>query len=175
MKNPYALLRERAGYGQREFARKFGYSRNTMIQIDNGMPKEVSERLENDLLEACARADVPVNEVLKEEFGVQHLDQAYSRFQHETRLENASLFNAAAPSNKQTTYDLSPFHFFVKDTAGSLQAFCKKLCIPADQVTRYASGATETIPALIDSALREIRYPYIDKLVSMQADWYGRD
>jgi hypothetical protein len=57
------------------------------------------------------------------------------------------------------------------ESAGSVQGFCKKLKVPAATVLRYENGTTKTMPKSIEDALREVRYPYLEELLSEQAAW----
>lgn len=169
--NPYAALREQAGYGHREFARDFKLNRKTLISIETGQYATLSERMINTLLEACNGANVPVKSFLEENYGVDSVSAAYARYQHETRLRFASEF-MKRPSHR-ATIELSPFHFWVKDTVQSLQGLCKKLCLPPATVARYASGITVSMPIVIEDALKEIAYPYLQELKDKQEAWNG--
>lgn len=169
MDNPYAALREQAGFGHREFAREFKLNRKTLISIETGQFATLSERMINTLLKACSEANVPVSSFLWENYGVESVSAAYKRYQHETRLQFASEFMRRPP--RSTDKPMSPFHFWVKETSGSLQGLCKKLCLPPATVARYASGVTVSMPTVIEDALKEIGYPYLSELKDRQELW----
>jgi hypothetical protein len=65
----------------------------------------------------------------------------------------------------------SPVACFVRDTAGSLQGFCKLLKVPSITMTRYIRGETVTIPQALLEALEDVKYPHTAALIDAQADW----
>jgi hypothetical protein len=67
--------------------------------------------------------------------------------------------------------DVSPVAQFVKDTAGSLQGFCKLLKIPSITMTRYIRGETSTVPDALLSALEDVKYPHAVALADAQLGW----
>lgn len=172
MDNPYAYLREQAGLGHREFARDYKLNRKTLIAIETGQFTTLSTRMIDTLLGACADANVPTGSILEERFDSNSLSEAYAKYQHAQREAFAEEIRKArvdAPAFD----DLSPFHYFIKDSTGSLQGFCKKLCVPQTTVARYASGLTRTMPLTIESALNEIHHPDVDTLKERQELWWS--
>lgn len=172
MDNPYAYLREQAGYGHREFARDFKLNRKTLIAIETGQFTTLSTRMIDTLLGACANANVPTGTILEERFDSSSLSEAYAKFQHAQRAFYAEEIREATPEYRGPS-DLSPFHYFVKDSTGSLQGFCKKLCVPQTTVSRYAAGLTRTMPLTIKNALKEVQHPDVEQLEKLQENWWA--
>jgi hypothetical protein len=69
--------------------------------------------------------------------------------------------------------DVSPVAQFVKDTAGSLQGFCKLLKIPSITMTRYIRGETVRVPDALLEALEDVKYPHTWTLIDAQDNWVG--
>lgn len=169
--NPYSRLRELTGHGQREFARKAGISRPTLVQIETGQFADLSEKMVILLGQACQAKGLSAGSILRSEYNAETLQSAYHNWQSQERQKNAELFSIRPPEG---TTDLSPFHFFIKETTGSAQGFSKKLKVPSAAVTRYAAGITLTMPKSINDALRQVKYPYLQTLISMQDEWNAR-
>lgn len=167
--NPYVRLRELTGLGQREFERKYKLSHTTMTHVETGQFAELSERMILSLGRECHEKGVDAREILEFEYSSSTLQEAYHKWQREQRVENAHIFQVAPD---QWTKELSPFHFFIKNTTGSAQGFSKALKVPAATVMRYASGATRTMPKVIEEALREVSYPHLAHLVGAQENWW---
>jgi hypothetical protein len=107
--------------------------------------------------------------VLKDEYNEQSLQDAYHAWQSLERMQVAHRFRNPPP--EQFTEALSPFHFFMLSVAPSQQAFCKLLKVPAASVSRYVTGYTRTMPKVLERALREVQYPYLPELLTLQVNW----
>lgn len=170
--NPYARIRELTGFGQREFARKAKISRPTLVQIETGQFADLSEKMVLLLSQACATKGISLHGIVMNEYNAETLQSAYHNWQSNERRKNSELFQIRPPD--QSTKDLSPFHFYIKETTGSAQGFAKKLKVPSAAVTRYAAGVTKAMPKAIEDALRSIHYDYLQTLLSMQEEWNSR-
>jgi transcriptional regulator with XRE-family HTH domain len=167
--NPYRRLRELTKTSQRDFAKKYGFAKTTMTYLESGQYPSISDDMIVALGQECSEKHVDAKAVLREEYNAETLADAYKSWQSGERMQVAYRFNRS-PSGQHTA-GLSPFHFMMVDIAGSRQAFCKLLKVPAASVLRYASGQTRSMPKSIEEALREVKYPYLRELLSMQVNW----
>lgn len=172
-KNPYIKLRELCGTTQKGFATKHGFGKMTMVYLESGMYTKVSERQSIALGKECNEKGVDAREILREEYGSASLNEAYLAWRSEDRkLKAPSVLAKTAPPFTGDE-DTSPVAQFVKDTAGSLQGFCKLLKIPSITMTRYIRGETLAMPDALVSALEDVKYPHANVLADAQANWIG--
>ena len=172
-KNPYIRLRELCGSSKKGFAAKHGFGKMTMVYLESGMYTRVSDRQSIALGTECHEKGVEAREILREEYGAASLNEAYLAWRSEDRKVRApSVLAKAAPPFVGDT-DVSPVAQFVKDTAGSLQGFCKLLKVPSITMTRYIRGETITVPDAFVSALEDVKYPHTGALIDAQANWIG--
>ena len=172
-KNPYIRLRELCGTNQKGFATKHGFGKMTMVYLESGMYTRVSERQSIALGKECNEKGVNAHEVLREEYGAASLNEAYLGWRSEDRRVKAPEVLAKAAPPFTGDVDTSPVAQFVKDTAGSLQGFCKLLKIPSITMTRYIRGETLAMPDALVSALEDVKYPHAGLLADAQANWIG--
>ena len=172
-KNPYIRLRELCGTTQKGFATKYGFGKMTMVYLESGMYTRVSERQSIALGKECNEKGVNAHEVLREEYGAASLNEAYLGWRSEDRRVKAPEVLAKASPPFTGDMDTSPVAQFVKDTAGSLQGFCKLLKIPSITMTRYIRGETLAMPDALVSALEDVKYPHAGLLADAQANWIG--
>jgi len=172
-KNPYIRLRELCGSSQKGFAAKHGFGKMTMVYLESGMYTRVSDRQSIALGKECNEKGVEAYEILREEFGVASLNEAYLAWRSEDRKVRAPEVLAKAAPPFSGSDELSPVAQFVKDTAGSLQGFCKLLKVPSITMTRYIRGETITVPDALVSALEDVKYPHTGALIDAQANWIG--
>lgn len=170
MKNPYQNLRERCGISQKSFGAKHGFSKMTLVYVESGLYPDVSDRLNGALAAECIEKGLDGRSILAEEYGVASLNGAYHIWQRAERQRFAERLNQIAPRDEWSD-EVSPFHLLAVESAGSVQGFCKKLKVPAATVLRYENGTTKTMPKSIEDALKEVRYPYLEELLSEQAAW----
>jgi hypothetical protein len=111
--------------------------------------------------------------VLREEFGAGSLNEAYLAWRSEDRKLRAPEVLAKASPPFTGDEEVSPVERFVKDTAGSLQGFCKLLKIPSITMTRYIRGETVSVPDALLSALEDVKYPHTIALIDAQENWVG--
>lgn len=173
VKNPYVRLRELCGSSQKGFANKYAFGKMTMVYLESGMYTRVSDRQSIALGRECSEKGVDAHQVLRDEYGAASLNEAYLAWRSEDRrLRAPSVLSKAAPPfvGDEGT---SPVAQFVKDTAGSLQGFCKLLKVPSITMTRYIRGETLSVPEALVSALEDVKYPHTAALIDAQADWVG--
>lgn len=170
--NPYRRLRELTRYSQKDFAETFDFSKTTMTHIESGQYVDLSDEMVVSLGKACAERGVNAKQILKDEYNAETLQDAYHSWQSTERIQVAHLFRRS-PSG-QSTNERSPFDYFIEETTGSQQKFCKTLKVPAASVMRYAEGTTRTMPKAVESALVEVQFPYLAELKEMQQKWIDR-
>lgn len=171
-RNPYALLRERAGYTQKRFCEEFKFAKQTVIGIESGMYPELSERMHEAINMACDKTGTPSWDILTEEYGTPYLNKAYEKWQKQSRRDVG-----LNPVQLHSTTEFSPMHFFVKETVGSVQGFAKKLKVPPAMILRYIRGEQRLMPLSLWNALEDVGYADKDRLQNLQAEWtdkYGR-
>ena len=170
-KNPYVRLRELCGLSQKKFADKHDFGKMTLVYLESGMYTRVSDRQSIALGKECAEKGIDAKHVLVEEFGADSLNEAYLAWRSADRkLRAPSVLAKAAPPFVGDDKS-SPVAVFVRDTAGSLQGFCKLLKVPSITMTRYIRGETLGLPDALREALYDVKYPHIDALEKAQADW----
>lgn len=169
MDNPYRRLRELTRTSQVDFAKKYHFAKTTMTYLESGQYPSISEDMVLALGQECAEKHIDARAVLQQDYNSETLIEAYQSWQSTERMIVASRFNRSPTAQSDKEY--GPFHYTMVDIAGSRQAFCKLLKVPAASVLRYASGATRSMPKSIESALREVNYPYLSELLVLQLDW----
>jgi len=171
VKNPYVRLRELCGVSQKLFATRHAFGKMTMVYLESGMYTRVSDRQSIALGKECSEKGVDAHEVLREEYGAASLNEAYLAWRSEDRrLRAPEVLSKAAPPFVGDE-EFSPVSRFVRDTAGSLQGFCKLLKVPSITMTRYMRGETSTVPEALWSALEDVKFPHAGALVDAQAVW----
>lgn len=168
--NPCVLLRKKCGINQKDFAAKYGFHKTTMVYWDAGMYPEISNRMNNSLALECAEKGVDAVGELLVAYGEKTLAKAYAKWQHQTRLEQRDRF-ASVRVRPRKASDKTPFYWFILDSTGSLQSFCKTLLVPASTTSRYSSGTTTVMPEVIEKALGQVGYPHIEGLRAAQNQW----
>lgn len=171
MKNPYVRLRELCGSSQKAFATKYGFGKMTMVYLESGMYTRVSDRQSIALGRECNEKGVDAHAVLQEEYGAKSLNDAYLAWRSEDRKLKAPEVLAKVSPPFVGDEEVSPVAYFVKNTAGSLQGFCKLLKVPSITMTRYIRGETVSVPDALVSALEDVKYPHTGALIDAQADW----
>jgi hypothetical protein len=171
LKNPYVRLRELCGTSQKGFATKHSFGKMTMVYLESGMYTRVSDRQSIALGRECDEKGVDAREVLREEYGFDSLNEAYLGWRSEDRKVRAPGVLAKAAPPFSGSDDVSPVAQFVKDTAGSLQGFCKLLKIPSITMTRYIRGETVRVPDALLEALEDVKYPHTWTLIDAQDNW----
>lgn len=169
MENPYKRLRKLTKTSQKDFADKHQFAGTTMTYIESGQYPDLSDDMIVALGQECHDKNVDATQVLKDEYNEQTLQDAYHAWQSLERMQVAHKFQAPPPEH--FTEQLSPFHFFMLSVAPSQQAFCKLLKVPAATVGRYATGYTRTMPKVLTRALKEVKYPYLQELLTLQVNW----
>lgn len=170
-KNPYVRLRELCGLSQKKFADKHDFGKMTMVYLESGMYTRVSDRQSIALGKECAEKGVDAHAVLEGEYGQTSLNEAYLAWRSSDRRLRAPEVLAKVSPPFMGDGELSPLGVFVRDTAGSLQGFCKLLKVPSITMTRYMRGETVSFPDALREALWDVRYPHIDELEAAQNGW----
>lgn len=169
MENPFKRLRMLTKTSQKEFAAKYEFAGTTMTYIESGQYPDLSDGMVTALGQECYEKNVNAAEILRTEYNAQTLQDAYHAWQSLERMQVAYKFQAPPP--EQWTDKLSPFHFFMLSVAPSQQAFCKLLKVPSASVNRFTTGYTRSMPKVLEQALREVQYPYLPELLTMQVNW----
>lgn len=169
MENPYVRLRTLSGISQKDFAAKYKLSKTTMVYIESGQYPDLSEKMILSLGQECFEKGVPAKQILASEYNANDLANAYHIWQRKERVAAKSIFLIEPP--ERWTAELSPMHFYIKATTGSLQKFCKTLKVPAASVLRFTSGATRQMPKAVEDALRQVGFEGLGKLLVMQVAW----
>lgn len=165
-KNPFALLRERAGYTQKRFCEEYKFAKQTVIGIESGMYPELSERMLEAIGLACTKSGLSEWQTLTDEYDTPYLSKAYEAWRKSERQ------GVDLPSVEiRFTSEFSPMHFFVKDTIGSVQGFAKKLKVPPAMILRYIRGEQRLMPLSLWGALEDLNYPKLTELQNKQAEW----
>jgi len=173
-KNPYVRLRELCGTSQKGFATKHGFGKMTMVYLESGMYTRVSDRQSIALGRECSEKGVDARDLLQEEYGFDSLNDSYLAWRSKDRKLRAPEVLAKASPPFVSDGEVSPVAIFVKDTAGSLQGFCKLLKIPSITMTRYIRGETSTVPDALWAAFEDVKYPHARKLADAQFAWLER-
>lgn len=170
-KNPYVRLRELCGLSQKKFAERHSFGKMTMVYLESGMYTRVSDRQSIALGRECHEKGVDAHEVLREEYGAASLNEAYLAWRSEDRKLRAPAILAKAAPPFMGNDETSPVAWFVKDTTGSLQGFCKLMKVPSITMTRYMRGETSTVPDALWSAFEDVKYPHAVALADAQLAW----
>lgn len=169
-KNPYALLRERAGFTMKRFCEDYKFAKQTIIGIESGMYPELSERMLEAIGLACTRSGISEWQTLIDEYETPYLSKAYEQWRKLERLQ------VKLPSvGIRFTDEFSPMHFFVKDTVGSVQGFAKKLKVPPAMILRYIRGEQRLMPLSLLGALSDVGYKDLNELQNKQAEWTDKN
>lgn len=162
-KNPYARLREHAGYTLKRFCEEYKFAKQTVIGIESGMYPELSERMIAAITDAGR--DSNMLELLLDEYDTPYLTRAYEQW----RIDSRMALNL--PTVELRYNELSPMHYFVKDTVGSVQGFAKKLKVPPATLLRYIRGEQKHMPMEIRTALHDAGCTQIEQLEKINFSW----
>lgn len=169
MKNPYKHLREKAGYTQKKFCDEFDFAKQTLLSIEQGVYEELSTRMINAIWDACRNADVDLPMSLVDEYGAPGLPDLYARWR---RVERASCDVRIVKYVPEYHFsDLSPMHWFVQSTTGSVQGFAKQLKVQTATILSYTTGKQKDMPHPLREALVDAGYAHIGMLEKLQNDW----
>lgn len=170
MKNPYVRLRELCGLTQKAFAERNDFGKMTMVYLEAGIYPKISDRQNIALGRECAERHVDARAILLEEYGVESLLVAYSKWRTLARRNAPERADFPHPPFKSTEA-LSPMHFFVKNMTGSMQRFAKVVKVPPVTVMRYVRGETRSMPKELETALSEMTYGWVAELRKAQEAW----
>lgn len=149
-KNPYAYLREKCGLSQQKFCDKYKFAKQTLVGIEAGFYADLSQRMVYAIKDAASRLEVHMPVLLTEEYGTFDIQLAYAKWRLETRQE------VELPAvGLRSTDELSPMHFYVKDTVGSVQGFAKMMKIPPATLLRYIRGGKRGMPWEVREAFND--------------------
>ena len=166
MKNPYKFLREKCGLTQKQFCDEYGFAKQTLISIEQGVYEDLSNRMQTSIEMACVAAGIDVKDELWQEYDVYNLPNAYSLYRIYARED---FIIEARP--RAGTAELSPMHFLVKDTTGSVQGFAKKIKVQTAILLSYITGKQKEMPYPLQEALQDTGYAHTEELVRLQNDW----
>lgn len=167
--NPFQRLRKECGLTIKAFCETYGFSKQSIIGIEAGMYPELSDRMIISMGHACHTHNVDAATTLLESYGVPRLQDAYLEWCQAERRYAGHILAMYRPDVGTATR--SPMQLLVDDTVGSVQGFAKRLKVPQATLFRYASGKQVTMPKSIETALRQVKYPYLSELIGMQANW----
>ena len=68
MKNPYKFLREKCGLTQKKFCDEYGFAKQTLISIEQGVYEDLSNRMQTSIEMACAAAGIDLKDELWQQF-----------------------------------------------------------------------------------------------------------
>lgn len=169
MLNPYKFLRTHAGYTQASFCREYGFSKQTLISIEQGVYAELSSRMVTAITDACWDKGIDPQGVLIAEYGTRDLATVYEAYRQFERENVPPAIVGYVPT--ESTPELSPMHFFVKNTTGSVQGFAKVLKIQTSTLLRYIRGQQADMPGPLYEALYRAGYRHLDELIKAQTEW----
>lgn len=167
--NPYRALRMACKISTRDFAKKYELAKTTLTYLETAQYAKLSDYQIQALGSECTAKGVDASGILVAGWGVSTLGAAYEVSQHAARRVAHPVFDVLPP--ERWTDELSPFHFYIKATTGSVQGFCKQLKVPASSVLRYTTGVTRSMPKVIEQALVETGFRKIGKLQHLQSEW----
>lgn len=166
MKNPYKFLREKCGLTQKKFCDEYGFAKQTLISIEQGVYEDLSNRMQTSIEMACETAGIDLKDELWQEYDVYNLSNAYSLYRIYAREDFVIDTLPRAGTAK-----LSPMHFLVKETTGSVQGFAKKIKVQTAILLSYITGKQKDMPYPLQEALRDTGYAHTEELVRLQNDW----
>lgn len=169
MKNPYKHLREKAGYTQKKFCDEFDFAKQTLLSIEQGIYEEISDRMYRAIVDAALIAGIEIVQELSDVYNNLSLFKAYSDWRVEERKKVSPEILRYVPEYAQG--DLSPMHWFVQSTTGSVQGFAKQLKVQTATILSYITGKQKDMPHPLREALADAGYPYIGELEHVQNDW----
>ena len=169
MVNPYAFLRGRAGLSQRKFCDKYGFAKQTLIAIEQGMYPDLSDRMTDAIFAACLAVDIDPAVELLDEYDTPYLSAAYVAWVESERGFVDSRISDYVP--KPGTPVKSPMALMVHETIGTVQGFAKNLKVPPATLMRYMRGGQTQMPVSIDEALRQAGYMHTYDLAKAQEKW----
>jgi len=167
--NPYAFLRKQAGYTQAAFCDEFGFAKQTLISIEQGVYAELSDRMLEAIYNACAIKGLDRGSLLAVEYGTDSLREAYFDYRLSERRDVPDAIKNYMPMS--WTAEMSPMAAFVAQTTGSMQGFAKKLKVQTATILRYASGEQPMMPMPLREALVDCNYRHLGLLEKNQQEW----
>lgn len=167
--NPFAHLRNRAGLSQRKFCEKYGFAKQTLVAIEQGMYPDLSDRMTDAIYAACLVVDIDPAVELLDEYDTPYLSSAYSTWVSRERLDVDPRIFDYVPKPGTPTH--SPMALMVRDSVGTVQGFSKALKIPPATLMRYMRGGQSLMPVSITAALDDAGYPYTGQLAQLQEKW----
>lgn len=168
MMNPYKFLRQRAGYTQKRFCDDFNFAKQTLISIEQGVYEDLSERMLIAMSDACGTAGLDMTGELEAEYGDRSLAAVYKAWRREERSNCDVRIVDYVPVEAN---ELSPMHWFVKDTVGSVQGFAKQLKVQTAILLSYIRGKQKEMPYPLREALVDAGYPHVALLEKYQTEW----
>lgn len=155
MQNPIQQIFDSTGTKPAEFAKRFGFSRQAVDYLVNGVYPTVSDRFYKSL-----------NQLTKE---AEYVDEDYKQWRNLARWDNADKYKV----QPRHVWDevVSPFDVYILDTAGNRSRFAREMKVPVRDVSRYARGEALAMPMQLQEAFDSIEFPYKAELIAMQYNW----
>lgn len=170
--NPFKLVRTRLRLPQHGIT---GLSDSTVERIEAGHYESLSDGMIDALSRAVTDRGIDFEEIsndLNDRYGTPYIAEAYQRWRVQQRREFG---------DKVTWPDLdeirrregSPMRNFALEVSGSVNGFCRDLCIQAPTLERYMRGkyAYAEPPLALQEALQEAGYPERRRLFDLQGKW----
>lgn len=172
--NPIRVVRELCRMSQAEFGKEFGFAKATLISLESGMFASVSERQEAAVKELAGRNYFDLATYLLKEHDASDLNSAYRRWQRISRRANFAKYLAKERPPFPFSRSESPLETMMKDTAGSVDAFCKAFKFQRISIMRYLAGETRILPRQFRDALTDAGFQYLEQLETSQIEWSFR-
>ena len=170
--NPFKQLRELCNISQTEFRETYGFGKMTMVGLESGMYTRVSDRQEDAIRQACEERFIDFVRFLRELHHSESLNDAYLRWQVQSRKAGGSQMLAGFNAPFPFTSDNSPLGTLIIQSAGSLQHFCKTMKVPAITISRFITGETASFPETLKQALLDSDFDAVDQLISSELAWH---
>lgn len=172
--NPVREIRIRCGVKVSEFREEFGFAKMTMVYLESGMYRNISERQEQAIINMCRKKYFDLRSFLRDEYQSETLNEAYKSWQDESRKSLAGPLLAESVPPFPFTKEKSPLALLIEDNFGSVQRFCKLLKVQSITVTRYLNGETSEVPTSLVDALEASEYAFKDAFLDAQQSWVQR-
>lgn len=143
MRNPYAKCRELAGLTQKQFCERYGFAKQTLIGIEQGMYPALSDRMVLSMMDALTEKGI-YDAGLIDDWGHDSLPDAYEEWVED---ERACVEPFSLDGTLKDVID--------RATKGSVQGFAKLIKIPSATLLRYLNGGQEMMPSSIWTALKQ--------------------
>ncbi len=169
--NPITYLTKKAGMSLRQFEFEYNFSHEAVMQAVAGAFESSPPRIRQAIHHLMMEKGLDEGILLDEEYGVDTFEQAYEQWRLEERARMADPVKKIRPDQLAWDRNRTPAMSFVIEASGTMTRFAKEMKIPLRTVRRWAHGDTDRLPKSVETALRDVGYPYIRELLEVQALW----